>query len=133
MVSRFGVLSLDASYIMDKMMKSIFALSNFGFIVDTVRGDGAAENRSALKQLATILVRDVLLDTISFFDDKMLEVLPLDTKIGFHYPVHKDITIFIAANMPHLMKKIVNALKRSSSDKKQNHCVSVAKKYPLAL
>ena len=66
-VSRFGVLSLDATYIMDKIMKSISALALFGFLVDTVGGDGAAENRSALKQLSTISVKDVLVDTIYLF------------------------------------------------------------------
>ena len=116
-VSRFGVLTLDASYIMDKLMKSICALSNFGFIVDAVGGDGAAENRSALKQLATISARDVLTDTVTHFDKDLIDILPIDMKIGFYHPIHKEVIIFISADMPHLMKKIVNAFERSSVKK----------------
>ena len=60
----YGILSLDASYIMDKIVSACVALSKFGWIVDNVGGDGASENRSALKQLGTITARDLLKDVI---------------------------------------------------------------------
>ena len=49
-VSRYGVLTLDVSYIIDTIMSTIIALSKYGWIVDSVGGDGESENRSALKQ-----------------------------------------------------------------------------------
>ena len=105
--ARYGVLFLDESYIMDKLLACTVALSKFGWIVDSVGGDGASENRSALKQLGTITARDSLMDTIVdlYGGAEILGKLPLDIKIVFPHPVHSDVLIFISADMPHLIKK----------------------------
>ena len=116
-VSRYGILTLDALYIMDKILAAVVALSKFGWIVDNVGGDGASENRSALKQLGTISARELLKDVIVDLyeeNDEILDKLPLDLTIGFRHPIHPDVIVFICADMPHLIKKIVNAFDRSS-------------------
>ena len=63
-IARYGVLSLDALYLMDKILATIVALAKFGWTIDSVGGDGALENRSTLKQLGSITAREVLKDTI---------------------------------------------------------------------
>lgn len=70
-----------------------------------------------MKQLATISAGDVVTGTVSHFDKDLLEILPIDMKIGFYHPTYKEVIIFISADMPHLMKKIVNALERTSVKK----------------
>ena len=120
-VSRYGVLSLDASYIIDKVNSAIVALSKFGWIVDNVGGDGASENRSALKQMGTITAREILSDVITelYGDVEVLEKVPIDFTVAFRHPVHDDVIVFISADMPHLIKKIVNSFDRSSKPKKK--------------
>ena len=80
-------------------------LALYGFIVNTVAGDGAPENRSAFKILATITAREILSGT---WDDEELKGLPLDFKIGFKHP-HKfysdrGVTIVIGGEMPHWVR-----------------------------
>ena len=85
LVAREGKLSLKAHYLKRKIRECITALAFYGFIVDTIAGDGASENRSVFKLLATISAREILSDSGIFSDDE-LEGLPLDFKIAFPHP-----------------------------------------------
>ena len=67
-VSRYGVASLDSTFIADKIFAGFSALAQYGYIVDTIACDGASENRSALKTLATIKAKDFLASKISNID-----------------------------------------------------------------
>ena len=55
-----AVKSLDSIYLLDKVMAIIGALAKFGFIVDTITGDGASENRSVFKSLCTTSFKDFI-------------------------------------------------------------------------
>ena len=69
--------------------------------MDTVAGDGAPDNRSAFKGVATISARDILGNK---FTPNELADLHLDFKIGFQHPhqMHRDkITVVIGGEVPH--------------------------------
>ena len=51
--ARWATYLLDANFIIDKLMHVICALSSMKFIVIILIADGASENRSTEKQLAT--------------------------------------------------------------------------------
>ena len=49
---------------------------------------------------------------------KQQTLLPLsEYKVAFNHPIHADTIIFLGGEMPHLIKKIVNAFERSGSVK----------------
>ena len=99
----------------------------YGFIVVYVVGDGAAENRTTFKTLATITARKVL---SKCFDMMQLKGLPLDFKIAFLHPnkYFKDVLIFVGGDMPHWVKKFRNAL-----DNKKRHLTFCGKTFNLAI
>ena len=79
-------------------------------------GDGASENRSTFKRLATISARWFFQE---FFGDDELAGLPLDFKIAFDHPcpIYKDkVKIVIGGEMPHWVKKFRNAMDNKSRD-----------------
>ena len=63
-VSRYGVLSLDSSFIHDKILAAVGALARFRFIVVVMGFDGASENRTAVKLLCDLSVKDLLSENI---------------------------------------------------------------------
>ena len=70
-------------------MKVTFA--RHGLIVINVVGDGAAENRSAMKSLGILSIKGVLECHLS---DNLRRLLPMDMKITFPHPIRSDILIF---------------------------------------
>lgn len=50
---------IKAEFLVPKILEIITALYVQGFIVNIICGDGATENRSTFKQLATLSVKDV--------------------------------------------------------------------------
>ena len=100
-------------------MAIISSLAKYGFIVDTLTGDGASENRSVFKTLCTLLFKDLLLDKIAHVSQEIIDKVPLNFCIAFEHPTIKGKLIFIAGDMPHLVKKIVNAFERSGNSKKR--------------
>jgi len=119
LVAREGKLSLKAHYLKRKIRECITALAFYGFIVDTIAGDGASENRSVFKLLATISAREILCDTGIFSEDE-LDGLPLDFKIAFPHPNRqfrkKGMMVVIGGEMPHWVKKFRNSLHQQVSD-----------------
>jgi hypothetical protein len=59
-VARYGVHGLSWQYLRDRMLEIISALKLKGFIVTTISGDGASENRALFLNLATLTVRDLI-------------------------------------------------------------------------
>ena len=81
--------------------------------------DGASENRSVLKSLCVHSARNLFLTEIEEISPTLLSKLPLDFKVAFDHPTIPGILIFAAGDMPHLIKKIVNAMERSGKSTKK--------------
>ena len=118
-VARYAVKSLDAAYLCDKILAIISSLAKYGFIVDTITGDGASENRSVFKTLSTLSFKDILADKLTHVSQEIINKFPVDFKIAFEHPTIEGLYIFIAGDMPHLVKKIVNAFERSGISRKK--------------
>jgi hypothetical protein len=67
---------------------------------------GASENRSANKILATVTAREAFGQNIP---QQLAERLPLDMMVAFYHPILIWLLIFIGGDMPHTIKKFVNA------------------------
>ncbi|KAL7524454.1 hypothetical protein ACHAXR_000576, partial [Thalassiosira sp. AJA248-18] len=80
-----------------------------GFIVDTIVGDGASENRTTFTTLADVSAREVF---EPHFPSEILDALPTKMNIAFRHPNphYNDILIFIGGEMPHWVKKFRNAM-----------------------
>lgn len=125
--ARYGLKSVTSEFLVRKIREIILTLSLFGFIVDTIVGDGASENRSTFKALATLSASDIL---SPHYDSEFIKGLPLDTKIAFKHPNphYSHIKIFIGGEMPHWVKKFRNAL-----DSKKRDLTFRGKRFNLAL
>ena len=108
--ARYGLGSIDANFLIPVIRKIILHLSLYGFLVDTIAGDGASENRSAFKTLATLTAYEVLK---GHYPADLLDSLNSSTKIAFPHPNPEyagEIYIFIGGDMPHWVKKFRNAM-----------------------
>eukprot|EP00957_Ditylum_brightwellii_P067645 5134540-Ditylum_brightwellii.AAC.2 len=94
------------------------ALWHFGFAADNVTGNGASENRSAFKTIPNTSAEKLI---GHHFTEKQNKLLPMKQNIAFYHPAfiheNKKIVIFIGGEMPHLIKKIVNAPKSCDNTK----------------
>ncbi|KAL7527937.1 hypothetical protein ACHAXR_003152, partial [Thalassiosira sp. AJA248-18] len=116
LVARYGLPTITSSFLVRELNVAINTLGLYGFIVDTIAGDGASENRRTWKSLATISARDIL---GKHWTEEELKDLPLDFKIGFPHPhpMYSDkVTIIIGGEMPHWVKKFRNAFQNESRD-----------------
>ena len=100
-----------------RFKKTIVTLARHGLIVNNVVGDGAVENRSAMKSLGTLSIEDVLECHLT---DNLRRLLPMDMKITFPHLIRSDVLLVIGGNMPHLVKKFVNGLERSDENDSTN-------------
>ena len=107
---RAGLKTITSEYLKRECTNIIIALSLYGFIVTTVTGDGASENRSTFENLGTHTVLDVIPQEIL----KDYPKIPRDFKIAMQHPTRRNILIFIMGDMPHLVKKIVDNCKITS-------------------
>ena len=89
-------------------MEVIAGLAQYGFIVNTIASDGASENRSANKNLATLTANDVLVNHSVKKDELMKVGFPMNMINAFLHPSlsNDGVIIFIDSDMPHLIKKI---------------------------
>ena len=120
--ARYGLKSIDSNFLVPTIRKIILHLSYCGFIVDTIVGDGASENRSTFKILATITAKTILGE---HYPEELLEDLPTEMKIAFPHPnpEYADrIKIFIGGEMPHWVKKFRNAMDSSKRELTFNGC-----------
>ena len=119
-VARYAVAAgVSSSLLLSEIPKIICGLYAFGIIVNNVTGDGASENRSTFRALANISMGDIFAMNNSLkLTTKQKTIFPLSQyNVAFHHPIQENIIIFVGGEMPHLIKKIVNALERSGSVK----------------
>ena len=122
-VARYSTGSgIKAEFLVYRIREIITSLYVFGLIVNNICGDGATENRSAFKQLATFTVNDIFQTgcrqckktSQQAIENSLLDNLPnRELKIAFSHPCDEGIKVFIGGEMPHLIKKIVNRLENS--------------------
>ena len=116
LVARYGLPTITSQTLLREIEAAIVTCALYGFIIDTISGDGASENRLTWKTLATISAREIL---GKHWSEEELEGLPLDFKIGFQHPhpMYKDkVTIIIGGEMPHWVKKFRNAFENESRE-----------------
>ena len=114
LVARYGLKTITSSFLVPIIQQHSVTLAVYGWIVDTIVGDGVSKNRAAFKQLATIPAREIFENQ---FSDEDLSGLPLDFKIGFPHPsplYGGTVTIVIGGDMPHWVKKFRNAFENKS-------------------
>jgi hypothetical protein len=115
-VARWALHKLDAAFLTEHWPQMVDALYQSGFIAVADGADGATENRSFFKSNATLTVAD-LIETGTFPAEwKEDALIPKDHPIAYFHPRFdrsKLIIGFCLGDMPHLIKKIVNALERT--------------------
>ena len=112
-VARYSVGKSSGEDLMTKIKCVMNGLAARGFIVNQIACDGATENVSAMKQLATIKAKDAFPGL-----DKRL---PQDIPSAFYHPIFPDVMVFIGGEMPHWVKKFVNAMENSSIRKEKRN------------
>jgi hypothetical protein len=117
--ARYDIRTMDATCIQNTVIKVTAALSCYGFIVDTLAADGSSEYRSANKMMATITAKDIFGN--------------FDMKVAFHHPTRPSSIIFIGGDMPHLIKKCVNALERTGKSDSKTDLLFKGKKLIIAM
>ena len=65
-----------------------------------------------MTNLGTETIEDILGDT---FTPEQKAIFPIKQKLAFYHPMRPDILIFLGGEMPHLVKKPVNALENSGT------------------
>jgi hypothetical protein len=100
----------------------------YGFIVDSIVADGASKNQSCNNQLANLSVTN----TLELTPDQSAK-LPNDKKIAFPHPTQADITFFIWSDMPHWVKKLVNALERTDYNNSDTNLNFQGQPLPLGM
>ena len=110
-VARYSVDKSTGEDLCNKIRNIIRALAARGFIVNQVASDGATENVSAMKQIATITAKEVFAD--------LDPSLPQDILVAFPHPSFSSIMVYIGGEMPHWVKKFVNAMDNSSFKKEK--------------
>jgi len=118
-VARYALKNVDCDFLKTAFRDVLCTLCMHGFVGVAIGMDGASENRSWLHSVLTHTVKD-LFDLgycpVTWTIDPFL---PSDIKIAFLHPCFdKKEHVFVVASpdMPHLVKKVVNAMEKSSLD-----------------
>ena len=106
---------ISSQFLLSEINNMIISLSRVGLIVNNVVADGATENRSAMRALATHTVKEVL-GKNDFFTEDQNKYLDMEKKIAFLHPKRSDVLIFIGGDMPHIVKRMVNVLESGSKE-----------------
>jgi len=120
LAARYSLRSISGDTMLDKINEVTIGLALYGFIVTSTGEDGASENRSALKALGTISVKEYFKNHApKSAKEKLgpdiwavLEAMP-DVPMAYRHPIYDEVLIFIGGDMPHCIKKVVNTLERS--------------------
>jgi hypothetical protein len=94
--ARYALRTMDTTFIQNTVLKVTAMLSCYGFIVDTLAADGASENCSANKIMATITAKDIFGD---MFSKGETAEYPLDMKVVFHHPTRPSSIICIGGEI----------------------------------
>ena len=86
-VARYSVRNSNGESLKRKIRDIIDALSIRGFIVNQIASDGATENVSCMKQLATKYAKDVW--------PEIPDSMPGKIKVSFEHPHYHDVLVFI--------------------------------------
>ena len=86
-VARFSVGKSSGETLMNTVRKVIRALASRGFVVNQIASDGATENVSAMKQMATIITNDAF----SNLDPRSPQDVPAASK----HPTFPSVLVFI--------------------------------------
>jgi len=100
---------IHSSTLLDMISGLTKALHFYGFPVCMVVGDGATENASLFSAMATEPVSTYLSDEVK----KKFPKVAFDTIIAWKHPITGQ-PVFILEDMPHVVKRIVNAMESSS-------------------
>lgn len=114
-VARYGVKKTNYEFLARRLPEISCALFDYGFVVRLLGNDGATENRAVTKILANISAQDVLSTKFSATE---LQGINLNFKIAFNHPspACRGVKIFFGSDMPHLVKKIRNAMDNKSRE-----------------
>jgi hypothetical protein len=126
LVAHYTVHTLTAHDLHTWLLSTLRELESYGFDVTHVVGDGAGENRGLFNALAKIPASDFITSTRN---------VNLDTKVAFKHPTHLR-PVYIVADWPHLVKKIVTCMENSSGDGARNMqgwCTKEDKECPINL
>jgi hypothetical protein len=119
-VARYGFNGLNAPKVENTIRETIDTLACHGFLCAAIGLDGATENRKTIHAMCDRTVGD-LIDSNIFPDEwRDNSNIPKELQIAMVHPWHPDVLIFIHGDMPHAIKKFVNALESSSSKSKRD-------------
>jgi hypothetical protein len=121
-VARYGLKKVTSGFCTRELRKIMAAMHTYKLIGAAIGCDGASENRSTLHDLATLSVRDMIFRGI--FPHEWLQELPtdiLDFKVAFEHPYIPNVYIWIHGDMPHMVKKVVNALECSGLENSERN------------
>jgi len=111
-VAHYVTNSITASFLVSAFKSVVIALENKGFHVIAVAFDGAGENRTFAKMLATIPASDFIQSSQVPFDCAFY--------VAVEHPIYgKLFPIFLIPDPPHIWKKVVNALESSNPTRKK--------------
>ena len=119
-IARYAVgAGVTATLLLSELPKIMCGLYSFGIIVNNITADGASENRSAFRALANISIKEIFeMNSSIKLTTKQKTLLPLtEYDVAFRHPIQDNVIILVGGEMPHLVKKIVNAFERSGSVK----------------
>jgi hypothetical protein len=135
-VARHAIHAVSHDFLCNVVEEVVLALFNKQLIVVTIGMDGAVENRLWCKWIATHTVDDLINLGILPIEWKSDSLLPTSQKIGFVHPCfHEADNVFIVftPDMPHLMKKIVNAMEYTGNPDKKRDLEIAGRKISLSM
>jgi hypothetical protein len=132
-VAREDCESLKAARLEGTLMSLLLALYAHGLDICSLCGDGATENVQLFKSLCTKTIVEWLSDdTMREFDKLGL----LDEEAAMNVIFINPSTgkpIFVIEDMPHVVKRLVNAMERSSKKKEKRNLRYEKNRYPIDL
>ena len=118
-VARYAVgTGVSSTLLLSEIPKIISGLYSFRIIVNNVTADGASENRSAFRALATITMKEIFdKNTSLHLTTKQKSRIPLsEYNVAFYHPIQDVITVFIGGEMAVVQRY------HTFSDNKYWHC-----------
>ena len=119
-LARFGMSTIDSLFLKKTVTEITWACFDVGIVLVHLGFDGATENRTAVLSLATETVEDLIKDGFlphEWTDDPMIDK---DLKLAYYHPCFPKsdrVLIWLGSDMPHAIKKVVNALEWSSDNR----------------
>jgi hypothetical protein len=131
-VAREDCESLDAAHLEGTLMSLLLALFAYGLDICSLCGDGATENVQLFKSLCA----QTILSWLSNDTKQEFEKLSLHEAVGMNVVFINPSTgkpIFVFEDMPHVVKRLVNAMERSSKKKEKRNLRFEKNRYPIDL